>query len=71
VVGYPHDITRTLLSAFVNLRKGPESSAPIVGVVAKGAKLRVKGRKRGWVEVINPVTSQEGWIYGGNVETVR
>jgi Bacterial SH3 domain len=59
------------LSAFVNLRKGPESSAPIVGVVAKGAKLRVKGRKRGWVEVINPVTSQEGWIYGGNVETVR
>ena len=57
-------------SAFVNLRKGPESSAPIVGVVAKGAKLRVKGRKRGWVEVINPATSQEGWIYGGNVETV-
>ena len=58
-------------SAFVNLRKGPASSAPVVGVVAKGAKLRVKGRKRGWVEVTNPATSQEGWVYGGHVETVR
>jgi hypothetical protein len=58
-------------SAFVNLRKGPASSAQVVGVVAKGAKLRVKGRKRGWVEVTNPATSQEGWVYGGHVETVR
>jgi len=54
-------------SAFVNLRKGPTSSAPVVGVVAKGAKLRVISRKRGWVEVENPATKQEGWIYGGNV----
>jgi Bacterial SH3 domain len=58
-------------SAFVNLRNGPKLSAPIVGVVARGTKLRVKGRTRGWVEVTNPVTSQEGWIYGGNVETAR
>jgi hypothetical protein len=46
-------------SASVNLRKGPEASAPIVGVVAKGAKLRVKGRKRGGGGT-NPATSQEG-----------
>jgi hypothetical protein len=58
-------------SAYVNLRKGPTSSAPVVGVVVRGAKLRVKGWKRGWVEVTNPATSQEGWIYGGSVETVR
>jgi hypothetical protein len=58
-------------SAFVNLRNGPKLSAPIVGVVARGTKLRVKGRTRGWVEVTNPATSQEGWIYGGNVETSR
>jgi hypothetical protein len=58
-------------SAYVNLRKGPTSSAPVVGVVVKGAKLRVKGWKRGWVEVTNPATSQEGWIYGASVETVR
>lgn len=58
-------------SAFVNLRREPASSAPVVTVIAKGAKLRVKGRKRGWVAVANPATSQEGWIYGGHVETVR
>ena len=34
-------------SAYVNLRESPSSSAPVVSVVAKGAKLRVMGRKRG------------------------
>jgi hypothetical protein len=58
-------------SAYVNLRKSPSSSAPVDGVVAKGAKLRVMGRKRGWVQVTNPATAQSGWIYSGNVETVR
>jgi hypothetical protein len=58
-------------SASVNLRKGPKSSAPVVGVVAKGAKLRVISRKRGWVQVTNPATSQQGWIYAGVVDTIR
>jgi hypothetical protein len=57
-------------SAYVNLRKSPSSSAPVAGVVAKGAKLRVMARKRGWVQVANPATSQNGWIYSGYVETV-
>jgi hypothetical protein len=54
--------------ASMNLRKGPKSSEPIVGVIAKGAKLRVISRKRGWVEVSNPATSQQGWIYAGVVD---
>jgi len=57
-------------SAFVNLREGPSSSASVVDVVAKGTKLRVTGRKRGWVQVTNPATSHTGWIYAGNVKTV-
>jgi hypothetical protein len=40
-------------------------------VVAKGTKLRLVGRKRGWVEVTNPATSQTGWIYGPNVDPLR
>jgi hypothetical protein len=56
-------------SAYVNLRTSPSSSGAIAGVVAKGTKLRVLGRKRGWVQVANPATSQSGWIYSGNVET--
>ena len=54
--------------ASANLRKGPKSTEPIVGVIAKGAKLRVISRKRGWVEISNPATSQQGWIYAGVVD---
>lgn len=57
-------------STYVNLREGPSSSARVVSVVAKGAKLRIIGRNRGWVQVTNPATSHSGWIYSGNVETV-
>ena len=32
--------------AFVNLREGPSPSAPVISVVAKGAKLSVIGRKQ-------------------------
>ncbi len=55
--------------AFVNLRSGPSSSAPVVSVVAKGAKLLAIGRKHGWVEVTDPATSGKGWIYAGNLAT--
>ena len=58
-------------SAYVNLRQSPSSSAPVVSVIAKGAKLRALGRKRGWVQVTNPATSQSGWIYSGNVDPLR
>jgi hypothetical protein len=58
-------------SAYVNLRQSPSSSASVAGVIAKGAKLRVLGRKRGWVQVTNPVTSQSGWVYSGNTDIVR
>ena len=51
---------------FVNLRKGPTSSAEVLSVVAKGAKLQVMGRKRGWVKVSNPATSESGWVYAGS-----
>ncbi len=54
-------------SAYVNLRDGPSSTARAISVVAKGAKLRVLTRKRGWLQVADPATSQSGWIYSGNV----
>jgi len=57
--------------AFVNLREGPSPSARVVIVVAKGAKLRVIGRKGRWVEVTHSSTSKSGWIYAGNVATGR
>jgi hypothetical protein len=57
-------------SAYVNLRDGPASTARVVSIVAKGTKLRVVARKRGWVQVADPATSQSGWIYSGHTETV-
>jgi Bacterial SH3 domain len=55
----------------VNLRTRPTRSAPAIGVVAKDAKLRVIGRKNRWVQVTDPTTSEEGWIYARHVATVR
>ena len=56
-------------TAYVNLRDAPAPSAAVLGVVAKGTKLRVASRKRGWVEVEDPGTSKTGWIYSGNAAT--
>ncbi len=53
-------------TAYVNLRDAPSPSAAVLGVVAKGTKLRVASRKRGWVEVEDAATSKTGWIYSGN-----
>jgi len=52
-------------SVFVNLREGPSSSSPVLGVIAKGAELPVLDRKRGWVQVAHPETGKQGWIYSG------
>ena len=54
-------------SAYVNLRDGPTASASVISIVPKGTKLSVLGRKRGWVKVTNPATSESGWIYAGNI----
>jgi hypothetical protein len=58
-------------STSVNLRKGPSSSAAIISVVERATKLRAIGRKKGWVRVTNPATSETGWIYAENIGPVR
>ena len=51
-------------SAYVNLRDGPSSSSQVIGVIAKGTRLPVLDRKRGWVQVSNPETSAKGCSSG-------
>ena len=34
-------------------------------MIAKGTQLPVLDRKRGWVQVIDPVSGKKGWIYSG------
>lgn len=52
-------------SVYVNMREGPSSSAPVIGVIAKGTKLAVLDRKRGWLNVTDPESGKAGWIYRG------
>ena len=52
-----------MLSAFVNLREGPSSSRQVIGVMDRGSKLRIIGRKRAWLKVSDAASSQTGWIY--------
>jgi hypothetical protein len=66
-----NDDANSITLTSVNLRERPTRSAPAIGVVAKGTKLRLIGRKRSWVQVTNLATSEEGWIYARHVATVR
>jgi len=66
-----NDDANSITLTSVNLRERPTRSAPAIGVVAKDAKLRVIGRKNRWVQVSDPTTSEEGWIYARHVATLR
>jgi hypothetical protein len=47
----------------VDVHSQPQQSSPTLKVGEKGLKLRVLGRKKGWVQVSDPATSTKGWIY--------
>lgn len=51
------------LSGAANMRENPSGSAAAIKVVQRGTKLREVARQHGWVQVIDPATSQTGWIY--------
>ncbi len=45
------------------MREDASSDGKILKVVQKGTKLQVKGRDGNWIQVANPETSEEGYIY--------
>ena len=47
----------------VNMRARPRQSAETVKITKKGLKLRVTARDKKWVQVHDPATSTNGWIY--------
>jgi Bacterial SH3 domain len=55
-------------STSVNLRDGPRSAAAVISVIAKDTKLKVLEQRRRWVKVINPESSESGWIYAPNLK---
>ena len=47
----------------VDMHARPEQSSETVKVVEKGLKFRVAARDKNWVQVSDPDTSANGWIY--------
>ena len=51
------------VSSAVNMREGASGTADTLKIMPAGAKLRVAGRDGNWVQVADPATKQQGWIY--------
>jgi hypothetical protein len=47
----------------VDMHARPQQSSETVKVAEKGLKLRVAARDKNWVQVTDPATSANGWIY--------
>jgi len=45
------------------VRSGPSVSAPTVRFYSVGTELQLIDYQQGWFQVLDPVTSQRGWIY--------
>jgi Bacterial SH3 domain len=45
------------------VHSGPSVSAPIVRLYSVGTELHLTEYQHGWFQVLDPVTSQRGWIY--------
>ncbi len=57
--------------SYANFRAAPSSTSETLRVAEKGTKLRVTGRKGNWVQVIDPATSDVGWVYARYIETAQ
>jgi len=44
------------------MHKGPSVSSPIVGHYSPNTELQMVGSERGWFEVLDPTTGEQGWI---------
>ena len=44
------------------IRSGPSDSSQLIGRAHRGATLRVKSREAGWVQFVDPIANETGWI---------
>jgi Bacterial SH3 domain len=45
------------------VHNAPSVSSPTVRYYRVGTRLKVVGRESGWINIVDPTTSKEGWIY--------
>ena len=58
---------RSRLSRGAFVHKGPSVSSPLVGYYSAGTELQLLRREGGWVNIVQPASLKEGWIYEINV----
>jgi hypothetical protein len=51
------------VSLAARVHNAPSVSAPTVRFYRVGTRLKVIGREPGWIKVVDPSASKEGWIY--------
>jgi uncharacterized protein YgiM (DUF1202 family) len=53
------------------VHSGPSVSSPVLGYAAAGTQAQLVERHSGWVRVVDPDTSKEGWIPEINVSPIE
>src|SRR5262249_14223337 len=59
----PEEANWVVVIHWATLHSAPTVSAPIVGSYSVGTELQLIDHQQGWFRVLDPVTSQVGWIY--------
>ncbi len=54
---------RVKVAAAANIRSGPSASAAIIGIAHVGAEAEIAARDSEWVQIIDPASSNTGWIH--------
>jgi hypothetical protein len=58
-----HEANWVVVIRWATVHSGPSVSAPIVGSYSVGTELQLTDHEQGWFQVLDPATSQSGWIY--------
>jgi hypothetical protein len=58
-----HEANWVVVIRWATVHSGPLVSAPIVGSYSVGTELQLTDYRQGWFRVLDPATSQRGWIY--------
>ena len=59
----PEEVNWVVVIRGATVHSGPSVSAPIVRFYSVGTELELIDHQHGWFQVLDPVTSQRGWIY--------
>ena len=51
------------VASTVSMRSGPSTANAIVGNVRAGSDVQVNAAESGWVQITDPTSGQQGWVY--------